>query len=956
MGQDSLDLQGPVERGYQPAHAAQSKFMLTGVADRRIPDVTNNLPREMTSFIGREDEILAIKRLLRESRLITITGSGGCGKSRLALRVAADILEEHPDGVWWAELASISDASLVANAVAAALSIREVHSQLLSRTLSNHLSQSRALIVLDNCEHVVSACADLAGILLEACPGLTILATSREPLGIDAEFSWRVRSLSLPMAEDEATGSLVRSEAVRLFIDRARQRRPDFRLTVGNGPAVTRICTRLDGIPLAIELAAARVRVLAPEQIADGLKDRFRLLTGSSRTAAPRQQTLQASVDWSYNTLSDSERTILTRVSVFAGGFTLAAAEAVANTEGIARDEVLDLVSRLVDRSLVLMDDAGGGARFRLLETIRQYADAKLAEAGAADEARMRHRDYFIGLAEVVEPLLTGHEQEARLVQLDMESDNIRSALEWCRERGDAVELQRLSGALALYWLFRGHLAEGESQLRAALQSSADVPPLVRAKVMWGLGYLCVFTSDAETIDKLSVECLAIAHELGDRQLEARSLLAQGWPALLIGGDSDPIELFERSADLAREMEDSFCLEESLQGLGLSHNFRGDPTVARAALEECLVVARGSGNHWSERQARTWLGLTALFQGELREAGSLLEMAVAESRAADDQYMLSMALFIQGWNQELTGDYAASKKSLEESLEVSRAEGNVFGVALSAMEGAWLEQALGNTEAAAPLEDEAQMLLTALDSVGLDYLNLSLMARGRLARGDIAAAHRILNSADESAMAPGRWTRARFWFAQASLRRHAGAYEEAERKAHEALAAQRQISDKVGIVDSLELLAAVASALESHEEAGRLLGAAAALRDSIGYVRTPPETPGHLALVAAVRAGLGEERLRQAQAEGAVMSVDDALAYASRGRGARKRPTRGWRSITPTEERVIQQVVAGLSNSQIGERLFVSRETIKTHLSSIFGKLGVSTRAELAALASRRGS
>jgi DNA-binding CsgD family transcriptional regulator len=318
--------------------------------------------------------------------------------------------------------------------------------------------------------------------------------------------------------------------------------------------------------------------------------------------------------------------------------------------------------------------------------------------------------------------------------------------------------------------------------------------------------------------------------------------------------------------------------------------------------------------------------------------------------------MLSMALFIQGWNQELTGDYAASKKSLEESLEVSRAEGNVFGVALSAMEGAWLEQALGNTEAAAPLEDEAQMLLTALDSVGLDYLNLSLMARGRLARGDIAAAHRILNSADESAMAPGRWTRARFWFAQASLRRHAGAYEEAERKAHEALAAQRQISDKVGIVDSLELLAAVASALESHEEAGRLLGAAAALRDSIGYVRTPPETPGHLALVAAVRAGLGEERLRQAQAEGAVMSVDDALAYASRGRGARKRPTRGWRSITPTEERVIQQVVAGLSNSQIGERLFVSRETIKTHLSSIFGKLGVSTRAELAALASRRGS
>ena len=924
----------------------------TRLVSDRIP---NNLPRQLTSFIGREDEILGIERLLAESRLVTITGSGGCGKSRLALQVAAEVFEEHPDGLWWVELASVGDSSLVPNAVAAALAIREVHGQLLSRTLSNHLAGSRALIVMDNCEHVVSACADLVATFLEACPTLTILATSREPLGIDPEVSWRVRSLSLPEAEDDSTDSLVRSEAVRLFIDRARQRRPDFRLTDGNGPAVTMICTRLDGIPLAIELAAARVRVLAPEQIADGLKDRFRLLTGSSRTAAPRQQTLQASVDWSYSTLTEPERMVLARVSVFAGGFTLEGAEAVSTTSGTAKDEVLDLLTRLVDRSLVLMDDAGGSARFRLLETIRQYAATKLAESGAADDARTRHRDHFIALAEAVEPLLTGHEQEARLMQLDLESDNIRGALEWCREHGDAIELQRLSGALALYWLFRGHLAEGESRLRAALEAGDHAPPLVRAKVMWGLGYICVFTSDAETIDRLSIECLAIARELGDRRLEARSLLAQGWPALLIGGELDPIELFEQSAELARELDDNFCLEESLQGLGLSHNFRGDPTVARAALEECLAIARGSGNHWSERQARTWLGLTAVFQGELREAGAVLEVAVAESRAADDLYMLSMALFIQGWNQELRGEYASSRESLAECLEVSQAAGNIFGIALSSMEGAWLEHSRGNGTAAAPMEEEARVLLTALDSVGLDYLNLSLMARARLARGEIAAARSVLDSADEEAMAPGRWTRARFWFAQASLRRHEGSYEEAEAQAHEALAAQRQISDKVGIVDSLELLAAVASSLEGYEEAARLLGAAAALRESIGYVRTPPEVPGHVALVAAIRGGLGSARLSRTQTEGALMSVDDAIAYASRGRGARKRPTSGWRSITPTEEQVIQQVIAGHSNAQIGERLFVSRETIKSHLSSIFGKLGVSSRAELAAQAARRG-
>jgi predicted ATPase/class 3 adenylate cyclase/DNA-binding CsgD family transcriptional regulator len=945
------DLSRP-ERIYQVCH---SDLPNDFPSLRSLDSFPNNLPRQMTSFIGREDEIVEMRRLLQESRLVTVTGSGGCGKSRLALQVAAEALEDHPDGVWWVELASVSDASLVPNAAAAALSIREVHSQLLARTLSNHISQSRALMILDNCEHLVSACADLVGTLLHACPGLTILATSREPLGVDAETSWRVRSLSLPVTADETTDSLVRSEAVRLFIDRARQCRPDFRLTEGNAPSVTKICTRLDGIPLAIELAAARVRVLAPQQIVDGLTDRFRLLTGSSRTAAPRQQTLQASVDWSYDALSEAERTVLMRVSVFAGGFSMEAAEAVAATEGVASYDVLDLMSRLVDRSLVLMEDAGEGARFRLLETIRQYTAARLAEAGAADDARTAHRDYYLGLAEQAEPLLTGFAQEIRLAELDLESENLRSALEWCRECSDPIARQRLSGALSLYWLFRGRLAEGEARLRAALESSSDAPPALRAKVMWGLSYICAFMLDLDTVEKLSTECLAIAHDLDDRRLEARSLLAQGWPALYIGGDTDPVELFERSADLARGIDDSFCLEESLQGLGLSHNFRGDPRVARAALEECIVVARGSGNRWSERQARTWLGWTALFQGELREARALLETALSESLAADDQFMLSMGLYLQGVCQGLTGEYDASYKSLEESLEVSRASGNIIGVALSSMEWGWLKQTLDDSEAAASLEEEARMLLPALGSAGVEYQNLSLMARARLARGGIDAARELLDSADESAIPPSEWIGSHFRHAMAKLRWHEGAYEDAEREAHEALSVQQQISDKVGIVDSLELLAAVASSLESFEEAGRLLGAAAAVRESIGYARNPLETPGYEGLVEGVRETLGAEGLAHAQAEGEAMSIDEAIAYASRGRGTRKRPTSGWRSLTPTEQQVIQLVGEGLSNPEIGERLFVSRETIKTHLSSIFGKLGVSSRAELAAQASVHG-
>ncbi|MDP9325262.1 MAG: NB-ARC domain-containing protein, partial [Candidatus Dormibacteraeota bacterium] len=349
------DLSRP-ERVYQLGHPdLPDEFP----ALRSLDSLPNNLPMQMTSFIGREDEMGEIKNLLTASRLITLTGSGGCGKSRLAVQLAGDALEAHPDGTWWVELAAVSDPGLVPNAVADALSIREVHSQELTRTVANQLSECRALLILDNCEHVVSASADLVGRLLRDCPSLTILATSREPIGIEAETPWRVRSLSLPGGRAApADGSqddrpLMDFEAIHLFVDRARQSRPNFELSDANAAAVTEICMRLDGIPLAIELAAARVRVLTPQQIAKGLSDRFRLLTGSTRRAVPRQQTLQASVDWSYDLLSEAERTVLNRLGVFAGGFTLEAAEAVAASGDIEGYQVLDLISQLVDRSLV---------------------------------------------------------------------------------------------------------------------------------------------------------------------------------------------------------------------------------------------------------------------------------------------------------------------------------------------------------------------------------------------------------------------------------------------------------------------------------------------------------------------------------------------------------------------------------------------------------------------------
>jgi predicted ATPase/class 3 adenylate cyclase/DNA-binding CsgD family transcriptional regulator len=921
---------------------------------RSLDSLPNNLPLQMTSFIGREDEIADIKHLLTDSRLITLTGSGGCGKSRLAMQLAGDALEDHPDGTWWVELAAVSDPGLVPNAVADALSIREVHSQELTRTVANQLSDSRALLVLDNCEHLVSASADLVGRLLQACPSLTVLATSREPLGVAAETPWRVRSLSLPGGKEaEEDQSLLDFEAIRLFVDRARQSRPNFELSEANAAAVAEICTRLDGIPLAIELAAARVRVLSPQQIAKGLSDRFRLLTGSARRAVPRQQTLQASVDWSYDLLSEADRTVLNRLSVFAGGFTLEAAEAVASSGDIESYQVLDLVSQLVDRSLVLVDEAAEGARYRLLETIRQYAIARLGQAGEGDETCTRHRDFYLELAEAAEPLLTGAGQEALLIALGIEAENVRSALDWCLEHGDTDELMRLSGALTFYWLFRGFLAEGVSRLSAALAAGSDAPTAVRAKVMWSLAYIAVFTLDVDLISYAD-ETLTIARDQGDRRLEARSLLALGWPALYIGGETDPRELFEQSASLARQIGDSFCLEESLQGIGLSNNTLGNPGLARAALEECLVVARSSGNHWSERQAYAWLGWSALLQGELPEARAILDSAIADARAADDQFVLTMALYLQGYAQTLTGEHEAARAALMEGLERSRASGNIIGVGLCAMQLGALEGALGNRDAAAPLEEEATILVPAMGEMGFEWLNRSYIVLARLASGEIGSARETVDSADELAMPSSTWVRHHFVGAKARLEWHEGAFEDAEKDAHLALTLQQEIPDKVGIADSLEMLAAIACSLESFEEAARLLGAAQSVRDSVGYVRSPLETPRHGALVERMQNNLGKDGFAASLGEGAAMSIDDAIAYASRGRGARKRPRTGWRSLTPAEKQVVELVVEGLTNPEIGERLFVSRQTVKSHLSSIFGKIGLNSRAELAAQASRR--
>ncbi len=415
------------------AHAMPTPFVVEHEA-APAQAIPNNLPYELTSFIGREGALRELERLLPTTRLLTLTGTGGTGKTRLALKLAERVMADYPDGVWLVELAPLSDPAMVPAAVLGALNLRELPDTSSTASLVAHLQDKRAQLILDNCEHVIDACAQLADALLRGCKHLRVLCTSREALGIAGELAWRVPSLSLPDAQTTDLTALQQNEAITLFVERAVFAASSFKLTAENAPAVLQICKRLDGIPLAIELAAARVKALTPADIAARLDDRFRLLAGGSRTALPRQQTLQAAVDWSYRLLSEPERLLLSRLAVFTGGWTLAAAEHVCAGEGIERNDVLSLLSRLVDKSLVVVDDAGIETRYFLLETIRQYAIEKLNSSDETKLLRDRHLDYFRALRDEVFVELSGWnaiDQIGMVKQIRPELDNIRQSIRW---------------------------------------------------------------------------------------------------------------------------------------------------------------------------------------------------------------------------------------------------------------------------------------------------------------------------------------------------------------------------------------------------------------------------------------------------------------------------------------------------------------------------------------------
>jgi predicted ATPase/DNA-binding CsgD family transcriptional regulator len=615
----------------QPQNPRRLRAVEPAEAERapRSPErPSHNLPSELSSFVGREKELTEVKRLLENNRLLTLTGSGGCGKTRLASAAASELVERFEDGVWMVELGSLAEPSLVPQAVASTLGVRERPGSLLAVALSDYLRTRKLLLVLDNCEHLIDACAELAEGWLHSCPGLRVLATSREALGITGEIAWPVPSLSLPdLRRLPDIESLPRYESARLFVERTAAVKPNFTLTEQNAPAVAQVCYRLDGIPLAIELAAARSKVLSVEEISERLDDSFRLLAAGSRTAMPRQRTLHATMDWSHELLGQKERVLFRRLSVFAGGFALEAAGSICVGEELQREEVLELLSQLVDKSLVVAQERDGAARYRILETIRQYGRERLEEAGEAAHVRERHAGYYLALAEEAEPKLKGEGQVAWLERLEAEHDNLRAAMRWLLDRGELEEAARLGWALWLFWGIRTHLAEGRRSMEQALslRGSVAMSASARAKALYVVGMMSNYQGDHLSAEPLVQESLRLFKKLGDKVGKAYALSNAGYVALGQGRYQRAIAVIEEAADLFLEEGEKWGAAIELGFLAVAWRNQGDHERAKRLAERGLAISREIGERQATTSALYTLAILAQTEGEDERARDLLE-------------------------------------------------------------------------------------------------------------------------------------------------------------------------------------------------------------------------------------------------------------------------------------------------------------------------------------------
>ncbi len=911
---------------------------------RSLDAVAHNLPIHLTSFVGRADELAAVERMVRGERLVTLTGMGGAGKTRLAAQAAAELADHWPDGVWWVDLGPVTDPALVAELTASTIGVMVEPVGGPRRALSLQLRDRRVLVCLDNCEHLLESSAELAETMLRSCPEVSVLATSREPLGVAGEMVWRVPSLQ-------------EEEAVALFVDRAGRVRPWFTLDATNEAAVRTLCRRLDGIPLAVELAAAWLRTLTPAQIAAGLDDRVALLVRGVRGAARRQQTLAASMDWSHDLLGETDRVIFRRLGAFAGGFTLDGARAVcADGQGgsVAESDVLTALGRLVDKSLVVVEEHQGEARYRLLETIRQYAVGRLEAVGEGDAARERHLDYFLALGEATEPELEGPDQDASLDRVEAEHDNFRAALDWGLALPDPARGRRLAASLVWLWYKHGHGDEGLDFLRRAIDLGPDDRSTVQARLLVSAAALAQVCGQFPRIVEYARRSLEIATLNHDDRIRGQCLFLLAFVQFYLDLDA-AWDLCVQARACAEAAGDAFTADGALVVQGSVPCMRDRYETARPLLQE-------GGERCLRRGDRTFAALAlnyqddiALSTGDIGLADRLATQALEVARPLGDYYAVGLTTCHLAFVRGVAGDIDGALRLMQPV--VRSVEGADHAVFIPRMGSVLGMLHLWNGDPEGAVDWFGRDVRTA-DPVPPDNLIVARSLPG------LAAALRHLGRRDEAqglvdrALALARKLDVPHLVADALEQsgRLAAADDPgaAEDLHHEALAIRVDHGLRTFMVDNLDALARLACRAESFAEAVRLLAASDAARAVMGYPRPPIDRPDHDATVVRLHDALGDQAFSDVWAEGANLSLDDAVAYARRARGARNRPSTGWASLTPTELDVVRLVAEGLTNPEIGSRLFISRATVKTHLSHVYAKLDVSNRTELAALTSAR--
>ena len=920
------------------------------IVTERAAERHAGLPAEMSSLVGRGPQLAAVLDGLRAARVVTLTGPGGCGKTRLALRAAALAADGFGDGARLVELASLTDPALVPASVAEALGVPEQDAADPVAGVVRALADRELLIVLDNCEHVLGSAGRVVVILAGQCPRVRILATSRERLDVPGEFVFLVPPLELP--EDGSAGAVAASEAGGLFVARARAVSPGFALTGGNSAAIADVCSRLDGMPLAIELAAARCPALGAAQLAARLEGHPGLLSGGAARPG-RHRSLEALVSWSYELLDEAERRLLARLSVLRGGFDLDVAERVCGGEPLAPEAVAGLLAGLAGKSLVQVQ-VGVVIRYALLETVRQFAAGQLAASGEGTAVHARLLEWALEVARSAEAALPGTERAGWSTRLSAEQANIRAALSWALGGAEPEAGRELAARLARWWIATGRYSEAGQFLTTAAGIAAAAPPGIQSRIMLGAAWSAYHLGDNLRAAPLAADGIACARQAGEPQLEAwgRNLLAGlAWSA----GDADRI---------VAEIEAS----RALSG-------QADPALAA--------------------RAQIMLAHAAFLAGDLAQQDRQGRRAIELARTAAGQEGLVLAL--TAWSRSAiagAGIQPATVAALDEAATVIAVHPDRFAETVMRRMRAELFATLGQLGAA---ETEVGLCWSAGRSGAFRVVEFTgPLAEARLAaaRDEIAAAVGALRRAADggrrvgivmfvpaalahlaclaaiagdqptAAAAVGEAraelggrrqaiTTAALGYAEGIMAWHRGELADAEHLVREATVQWHRCSDRMDACDGIELLGVLGAARERFTDAARLLAAADAARRPLRYL-APGFTANRDAAASAAsqaRHVLGDDRFTQAWEQGQGLTLDDAVAYAARKGGGRKRPAKGWASLTPAELEVVRLVGEGLRNDAIARRLFIAPGTVKVHLTHIFAKLGITTRTELAAQA-----